>query len=93
MSGLACCKFSCQYFFHLLFGNKTHLVPPVLVGVEELQQLWAPEQVHDLYLPLHVAPVFAGGALDKLGRERLARLELNAFHHHAKLAPEEEDEE
>jgi len=39
-----------------LFGNEAHLIPPVVVGVVQLEQQPALQAVHDLHLTLHVPP-------------------------------------
>ena len=68
------------------FGDEAHLVAAVLVGVEELEELGTLEGVHDLDLPLDVAPVLPRGALHELGREGVARGEVHAFQHLSELS-------
>ena len=64
-----------------LFCDEAHLVPAVLVGVEELEEFGALEGVHDVDLPLDVAAVLPRGALHELGREGVARGEVHALVH------------
>ena len=41
---------------YLLFRDETHLAPPVVVRLIQLQQLLALQHVHDLHLPFNVSP-------------------------------------
>ena len=68
-----------------LFGDEAHLVPAVLVGVEQLEEFGALEDVHDVDLPLDVAAFIPRGALHELGREGIARVPMHALQHLSEL--------
>ena len=49
-------RFNINMGMNLLFSDEAHLVPAVVVGVVELQQLGTLQAVHDLNLTFHVPP-------------------------------------
>ena len=59
-----CLSLSCYF---LLFSDETHLIPPVVIRLVELENPGTLEAVHDVHLPLHIPSV--GGSQFLIGSQ------------------------